>query len=572
MCAGVVVFRGAAAALRGGEQLARNGPPLVRLALVGLARAPAGAALAIAFIAVSTGLGGFALAYRATLERSTADQADDQVPLDAIVTPGADFVRPLQLASRSEWTALAHGVVMPVRRTDASYLDNSSTVTVPAIGIAASELPRLRGWRAGEASAPVSTLARRLVVPGPARVAGPQLSSSARFVALRAQSAGVALSLTAELRDPDGGVRSVALGVAGARSQTLRARVPPGSWEVEALELDEPAGLQATNGHQNAENPAGATQSSMTASFGSLRALDAAGRPLLSVRLDRWRGVGAASAVHRRGADAVVLFATSGQPGVLRPTQPSDLRPLAVLADPQTAAAAGNRGQLSLSIGGAPVQARVVGVLARFPTLPADSGGFIVADQQQLAGALDAQTPGQSRPDELWISSSDLGPMRSALARPPLSDLSASFRADIERQLRSAPITHDVLRTLLAATLVAAVLAGLGLVVSLLGSGRDPRLEQELVAQGLGPAGVRQELSIRILLAALLGVAFGLAASAVLARLAVATVRAAGSVAAPRPPLVGIVPWPALVLWSVIAFGLLSALGWGTLYGRRIRA
>ena len=69
-----------------------------RLAFVGLARAPTGPSLAIAFIAVSTGLGGFALAYRATLLRSTADQAAARVPLDATVTAGVDFTPPLALA------------------------------------------------------------------------------------------------------------------------------------------------------------------------------------------------------------------------------------------------------------------------------------------------------------------------------------------------------------------------------------------------------------------------------------------------------------------------------------------
>ena len=57
--AGVLVYRGAALALRGGERIARRGPPLARLALVSLARAPVAPALAIAFIAVSTGLAGF---------------------------------------------------------------------------------------------------------------------------------------------------------------------------------------------------------------------------------------------------------------------------------------------------------------------------------------------------------------------------------------------------------------------------------------------------------------------------------------------------------------------------------
>ncbi|MBV8987224.1 MAG: hypothetical protein JO372_01560, partial [Solirubrobacterales bacterium] len=115
LAAGVLTYRASAGLLRGGERLARRGPVMTRLALVGLARAPGLPSLAIAFIAVSIGLGGFALAYRATLLRGVADQAANQVPLDAIVSPGQDFTTPLELAPLARWRALASGTVLPVR-------------------------------------------------------------------------------------------------------------------------------------------------------------------------------------------------------------------------------------------------------------------------------------------------------------------------------------------------------------------------------------------------------------------------------------------------------------------------
>src|SRR5947208_6493291 len=66
---GVLTFRAAGAVLRGAERVARGGPVLARLAFVNRARSPGVQALAIAFIAVAIGLGGFALAYRSTLIR-----------------------------------------------------------------------------------------------------------------------------------------------------------------------------------------------------------------------------------------------------------------------------------------------------------------------------------------------------------------------------------------------------------------------------------------------------------------------------------------------------------------------
>ena len=69
LAAGVLVYRLAGWLASAGERLLRGGPVLARLALIGLARAPRAPALAIAFVALSTGLGGFALVYRATLAR-----------------------------------------------------------------------------------------------------------------------------------------------------------------------------------------------------------------------------------------------------------------------------------------------------------------------------------------------------------------------------------------------------------------------------------------------------------------------------------------------------------------------
>jgi hypothetical protein len=142
----------------------------------------------------------------------------------------------------------------------------------------------------------------------------------------------------------------------------------------------------------------------------------------------------------------------SGTPGVLRPAQPTDTHPVPVLADPQTAASAEPGGRIALTVDGLPVDARVVGVLTRFPALPADSAGFVIADEATLAAALDAQLPGQGRPDELWIGTGHLAGLRAALGSGALAQLDSSFRVDIEQQLRDAPVARGVLGTLIAAS------------------------------------------------------------------------------------------------------------------------
>ena len=560
---GVLTFRAAGLVLQGAERVARSGPVLPRLALVNLARSPAVPALVIAFIAVATGLGGFALAYRSTLIRSAADQAADRVPLDVRVSPGPDFKTPLEVAALQRWQALASGGVLPIRRTEANYTSGGETVTVPALGIPADGLTHIHGWRESDGSAPLTALARRLKPSDPVRVAGPILPAGTKWLSLRASSQSLGVGVTADLRDSRGAIRQVAFGTAGAGVAVLRAPVPRGRWELEALELDEPTGLAITNGHQNGENPAAATQSSTRVALGPLLALPASGRSLLSVPLAAWRGVGAATTAQAgSGAVATVTFATSGTPGVLRPAQPTDTHPVPVLADPQTTASAGPGGRIALTVDGLPVIARVVGVLDRFPTLPPDSAGFLIADQTTLAAALDAQLPGQGRTDELWISTGDPARLRAALQSGALAQLASSFRADIDHQLQDAPVARGVLGTLIAATALSVLLAVIGLLTTLLGGTRDERVESDLEEQGVGPRGLRAELRFRLALVSVLGVIVGLGIAALLTRLAVASVRAAGTVANPRPPVVTVVPWAALAAWGAGTFAVLALAGW----------
>ena len=56
----------------------------------------------------------------------------------------------------------------------------------------------------------------------------------------------------------------------------------------------------------------------------------------------------------------------------------------------------------------------------------------------------------------------------------------ASFRADVEHSLRAEPIAVGTLGTLAAGAGLAAALAILGLLVALVGTLREPRVERDL--------------------------------------------------------------------------------------------
>jgi hypothetical protein len=192
----------------------------------------------------------------------------------------------------------------------------------------------------------------------------------------------------------------------------------------------------------------------------------------------------------------------------------------------------------------------------------ASAAGFLLADEGALAPALDAQLPGQGRPDELWISTPNVPRLKAALRARPLTDLHAAYRTAIEGRLLEAPLAHAVLGTLIAAMVLGGGLAVVALLVAFVGGGRDERVEHDLEAQGVGPRGLRAELRARFLLASVLGVAAGVAIAALLARLAVATVRAAGAVAVPRPPLITVLPWDQLAAAVAVALALLTAATW----------
>jgi hypothetical protein len=578
LAGGVLVVRLCGLLLMAGERAARRGPVAVRLAFVGLARRPALPSLWVAFVAVAVGLGGFALSYRATLERSASDQAAAAVPLDAIVSPGSNFATPLMLAPPSRWDALARGVAWPVRRTQATFVSGDASVTIPALGVPAAALARLRGWRPADGSAPLRTLARRLAPAGPVRAPGAVVPPQVRTMSVGVGRSDIAATVTADLRDAADVIHQVTLGDIGVRSArvggpaSLRARLPArrtGSWELVALELDEPAGLEATNGHQNGENVAAGTQGSGRVTLGVVTLLDAAGSAITEVSPARWRGVGAASGSRPvDGGRVSVRFTDSGAPGIVRAAQPSDTLPIPVLVDPGTAAAAGQGQTLALTVDGEPVDARVAGVLRRFPTVPAGSAGFVVADGRTLAGALDAQLPGQGRADELWTSSPNLAPLRAALGTPALASLQAQYRQSIERRLRDAPVARAVLGTLIAAAGLSGALAVLGLLAALLGPGRDRCLESDLVDQGASPRAVRAQLRLEAVIASALGVATGAILAVVLARLAVSTIRAVAALASGAPPLVTVDPAAQLIVWSAAGLVALAVATWFGTAGR----
>ena len=180
------------------------------------------------------------------------------------------------------------------------------------------------------------------------------------------------------------------------------------------------------------------------------------------------------------------------------------------------------------------IDARVVGVAKRMPSVPAELGSFVLADEGWLSTALDAGSPGEGTPQEVWIS----GDAGRALQQPPFSDLVVASRAAVERRLAGDPLAHATSVALGAAALVALILAVLGFWVGVVSELHDERSDFfDLEAQGLAPADMRRQLRMRGVILLVLGLTGGLALALLLSRLVVSLVRVSGTTGVPEPPL-----------------------------------
>lgn len=172
-------------------------------------------------------------------------------------------------------------------------------------------------------------------------------------------------------------------------------------------------------------------------------------------------------------------------------------------------------------------------------------------------------SPGQGRPDELWIEARSTAPLRTALKQGSLAQLTASYRDTIDQTLRTDPVASGVLHTLLVAGGGAVALAVLGMLLVLAGPLRSRRIQADLEAQGVGPSGLRRELRVRFGSACILGIWPGLLIALLLDRLTVSAVGAYES-GTGDPPLITVVPWLALLGVGAGLTAICLAGGWLT--------
>jgi FtsX-like permease family len=535
----VVLARLLGPAMRAGERFTRHRSLSLRLGVLALARAPSRTVVSCAFIAVALGLALFAAAYRATLARGAADQAAFSVPLDYTVAEGSKLVLPLDAAPLRSYARTDSGArAYPVVRVGATTPGAGAAVLSPTVlGLPADAIRHLH-WRSDFSSLSLREIARKLAAQGEPRQFGIAVPPGARTLTTNARLQGVDLVAWVILADDRGRISLARLGRVPRQPGTLTAAIGrgrDGPLRILGLQLALPESEVFTFAHRDTEGEVSVVPSGEL----DLGPLVAGGRELTDWH-DWTLSTGGDVLPRPDGARIRFAFQDTGLRLVLRPVQPTDGRLMPVVVSPDVARAAGGVGGTTvLDFQDTHVDAKVVGVATRLPSVPADAGPFVLADGRWLSTAIDSNAPGEGGPSEVWISApGDRGEVGDALSRPPFSSLVVASRSAQERKLADDPLAHATAVALGAAGLVALVLAVLGFWVGVVSELHDERSDFfDLEAQGLAPADMRRQLRMRGVILLVLGIAGGLGLAVLLTRLVVSLIRVSGTTGVPEPPL-----------------------------------
>ncbi|MFI7588039.1 hypothetical protein ACIB24_13290 [Spongisporangium articulatum] len=527
----------------------------LRLGVAGVSAHPLLAASTAALLVAGVGASGFAISYRATLQRGAADQAAFVVPLDVRLAAGASGASVLGAGSAAELTAAAGGrFARPVIRTAGSLRSGAQrSEVVQFVGLEPAALEEVRRWSAtvggGEAEAVARAVATSVPATGLALPAGRTLAV--------ATDEDTVMDLSAVLRADDGRERSLPLSaVRGAKVPRQEAVLPSGAgWRLIALTYTPDNETETLREHGLAEDIR--TRAALSGRI-ELGSVSVDGAPLTHP----WAGWTGDGLSVRDGGEAVRLdYRLDGPVGTIAAARTVRLAtagtPVPVAADPVTARGAGGvGGRVTLTLNQEPVQARIAAVLPRFPTV--DGGRFVVADLAALSTVLDQQSPGTAQPDELWVSGTG-GASNAAL----LSGLSVQRAVGVERDLRTDPVAVGAVRLLLLAAGLTA-LVGLAALVLLVAGERDEDAG-ELYAwetEGVPPAVLRHSLWARAAAVTVLGVPVGVLGALVLTRLTARLVPLTAGAGQPRPPLAPVagLGTATVALVGALALALTSAV------------
>ena len=569
--AAVAATRLLPAGLRLLERAVPRGALAFRLAVLGLARRPGYAAVAVGFVVVSIGLALFAETYRWTLVRGQHDQAAYAVPADEVVREDLSQLITVRAAVTPRAVrSLGPGVrVRAVTRQAGSIQGAADVSGIAVLGLDPQAVRLIDGWRSDFAAGARAELARLIEPRRPVTLRGAALPKNATSLAVPVRVTGTEIGITASVRQRDGSFAALDLGRnQGTKRQRLVAAIPRPArgGTLVALRFEPPPKLE----ERGADTGAPAVGS---VDLGRPVALSPGGAHTVT-DYGGWIGTTGLRHLPARNGVRFGLTLTNQVDTYVRPRQPTDGLRIPAVVSPRMSAIAGSDGLLGVDVAGQPVVFRLAAVARRFPgTASADTEDFVVADRHTLETALNASQPGAGFPTELWldVTSSRLAAVEARLRRPPFDVLSVSSQARLEHELRSDPVARAALVLLEAAAVTAIALALLGLVLGAVSERRDEAAELfDLEAQGMPPVRLRRQLRLRALVVGTAGLAGGILTGLVLSLLVVRFVELTANATSPSPPLVLSFDWLVVAL-SGLAAAALATLLVGLATGRAFR-
>jgi hypothetical protein len=533
----------------------------VRLALLSIVRNPGASALAVACLTVTLGMAVFSLTYRSTLAANQRDAAAYAAPLDYVVSPdpsrGRFVGRTAELAPRYGRAAL--GVIR--RGGEAPTLNRPTELSV--VGLPPDAFDQMR-WRSDYSSRSPEELGRAIAYQG-GGLQGIDIPPDATELVLPRSVRGDPIRISAQVRRPDGSFAVLDLtGATGARAVRAGIARAARGGTLLGLTLGFPPGEEFTAAHRATGNRAAPDVFLLgTLTAGQPRVRVPGGERELPVDYGEWVSSEGAAAGASGGRLRLRYVLSQERTFRIRPRQPTDDRPLPVVASASIAEAAGSERILPVRIGAALIDVQIVATAKRFPTL---SGDFLVADREAVATAANAAVPGAAVADEVWLSGR-AGEESALRDRAPFPVRVVS-RAAVEESLRADPVSRAASIALLAATLLAACLALVGLLLALAVDARDDAAELfDLESLGFAPSRLAQHLWLRSAVVLAIGIAVGLVIGALASLLITDVVAVTANATPAEPPLVPAVPWAALAA-GLLAFAVV-ALGSAALLARR---
>jgi len=536
---GVAAARLLAPALRLLEWAARRGTAPVRIALLSLARSPGEVLLTVVFFVVSIGIAVFAIAYRATLVQGEGEQARYAVPAPFLLREDLGRLVTVQEAPPPQRFHTASVV------RESGFVSGSGGRDFTLLALPARSIAAIDGWRSDFSSQSPRELARLLQPRGTPALRGVRLSGSRLTLPLTIT--GDRIGITAIVENRRGDFTPLHLGEHGAGRYAPTAQIPAEArgGRLVALRLSFPVVSAYVAGHRDAET----SLSVSDASIGTLR---------LGPRFAGWFGTNGI----RVDGEILRYVVNRAADSIVRPREPLEGEPVPIVASPAIGRAAGPSGIVPLHAENHDIAPRVVATTRYFPSVEGDA---VVADLPTWLTAANTLEPGVATPSELWV---DAPPSAaSTFARLPLEVVSQAQR---ERDVHGDPVARGSIALLVVTAVVGLALAGVGLLLTVLGDLRDERGALfDLETQGATPAQLRRHVLLRAAVVGLLGLGGGIAAGAIVGALVVAVVTVTAGAGSALPPLALAFDW--WVVAAALAALAVVAAAASTAAARRLR-